>query len=276
MMKEKLKIEELEISLFLEGVFQKSGYDFRDYAPTSLQRRILKTVTDLQVSSISALQGAVLHDDGAMKAFIQNMSINVSAMFRNPIFFLEFKKKVIPVLRDLSFIRLWIAGCSSGEEVYSIAILLTEEGLYEKSKIYATDIDESMLEQAKMGIYPLKVMQDYTANYLAAGGTAEFSNYYNAKYDHAVMRKSLQKNVVWAQHNLVTDASPNEFHVILCRNVMIYFNRDLQSHVHKLFYKSLGIGGILGLGSGESIRFTPYEDRYELLDAQEKLLIVKK
>jgi chemotaxis protein methyltransferase CheR len=168
-------------------------------------------------------------------------------------------------------VRIWHAGCSSGEEVYSMAILLEEEGLYDATRIYATDINEVMLRRAKDGIYPLASMQEYTRNYLRAGGKRSFSEYYTAKYDAALFDPSLTRNVVFSQHNLVTDQSFSEFHAILCRNVMIYFDRDLQHRVHNLFYESLVTFGVLGLGNKETLRFTEHESRYEKLDARERL-----
>jgi chemotaxis protein methyltransferase CheR len=178
---------------------------------------------------------------------------------------------VVPLLRTYSFIRLWHAGCSSGEEAYSMAILLQEEGLYPRCRIYATDMSEAVLDRAKAGIFPLKVMQEYTENYLKAGGQSSFSEYYVAKYEHAMIRPSLKQNMVFAQHNLVTDRSINEFNAILCRNVTIYFNRSLQERVQKLLYDSLGRFGVLGLGHKESLRFTPFEACYEPVDAHEHI-----
>lgn len=263
--------EEIEIRLLLEGVFQHYGFDFRDYAPASLKRRIWKCIQDENLHTVSALQEKVLHDPTCMERLLLTLSINVTAMFRDPDFYFAFRKKVVPLLQPSPFIRIWHAGCSSGEEVYSMAILLREEGLYDRTRIYATDLNEVVLKKAKEGIFPLGAMKDYTANYLRAGGSRSFSEYYTAKYDHAIFHRALQTNIVWAQHNLATDASFNEFDVILCQNVMIYFNRSLQSRVHKLFYESLVMFGVLGLGSKESISFTPYESAYEPLDDREKL-----
>lgn len=265
------ELEEIELRLLLDGVFHYYGFDFRDYALASLKRRIWKCVQEERLHTISGLQEKILHDPACLERFLLALSIGVTAMFRDPGFYLAFRQKVVPLLRTASFIRIWHAGCSTGEEVYSTAILLHEEGLYHKARLYATDMNEAVLEKAKRGIYPLQTMKDYTTNYLQAGGTRSFSEYYTAKYDHVIFHPALQANIVWAQHNLATDASFNEFHVILCRNVMIYFNRTLQSRVHKLFYESLVMSGVLGLGSHESLHFTPYETRYEALDDREKL-----
>ncbi|MDI6777287.1 MAG: protein-glutamate O-methyltransferase CheR [Syntrophales bacterium] len=265
------EVEEIEIGLLLEGIYRQYGYDFRDYAPASLKRRILKAMADEKLNTVSALQDRVLHDPACMKRFLLTVSIDVTSMFRDPGFYLAIRKKVIPLLRNQPFIRIWDAGCSSGEQAYSLAILLEEEGLYGKIKVYATDLNDELLERGKAGIYPLKKMKEYTENYKKAGGSMPFSNYYTARYENARFKSSLKKNIVWAPHNLVTDASFNEFHLILCRNVMIYFNRSLQNRVHKLLYESLAISGVLGLGSKESLNLTPYDDYYEELDGREKL-----
>jgi chemotaxis protein methyltransferase CheR len=192
-------------------------------------------------------------------------------MFRDPNFYKAFRERVVPLLRTYPYIRLWHAGCATGEEVYSMAILLQEEGLYDRSRIYATDINEVVLARAKEGIFPLDRMQEYTENYIAAGGKRAFSDYYTAKYGGALFNASLTKNVVFSLHNLVTDRSFAEFNVILCRNVLIYFDKSLQAHVHGLFYDSLANFGILVLGSKESLRFSPYEDRYEQINGPEKI-----
>ena len=264
-------LEALELDLLLEAVFRRHGYDFRDYARTSMRRRIANIMKQEGAHTISALQDKVLHDRGCWERLLNGISVNVSAMFRDPGFFLAFRKHVVPLLRTYPFIRIWQAGCSLGEEAYSLAILLEEERLYERTLIYATDINEVTLRQAREGIYPAELMQKYTQNYLQAGGQRSFSEYYAARYDLAILRPALQRNIVFSQHNLVSDAPFNEFNVILCRNVMIYFNRALQERTHQLFYNSLGTFGILGLGSRESLRFMPQESFYEPLVESEKL-----
>ena len=264
-------VEALELELLLEGVFRFHGYDFRDYARTSLRRRVANIMRSEGVGTISALQERVLHDEGAWDRFLNGLSVNVSAMFRDPGFFLAFRRHAVPLLRTYPFIRIWQAGCSLGEEAYSLAILLEEEGLYERSLIYATDINEATLRRAREGIYPADVMQKYTQNYLQSGGQRSFSEYYTARYDLAMLRPALQRNIVFSQHNLVSDGTFNEFNVILCRNVMIYFNRALQERTHALFHASLGMFGILGLGARESLRLLPQETLYEPLVPGEKL-----
>jgi chemotaxis protein methyltransferase CheR len=263
-------VEEIEIQLLLEGIFLRYGYDFRDYSPASLRRRIRHCLIEEKLNTVSSLQERILHDPAALQRFLWMLSVNVTAMFRDPNFYKIFRQKVLPMLRSYSFIRIWHAGCSTGAEVYSMAILLEEEGLYEKTRLYATDMNEVVLQKAKEGIFPLKEMQTYTRNYQQAGGKHEFSEYYTAQYDHVLIRPTFKKNIVWAQHNLVSDASFNEFHVILCRNVLIYFNKPLQNRVHELLYESLAPSGVLGLGDKESLNFTPHDTDYKALDKREK------
>ncbi|MFH7028753.1 MAG: CheR family methyltransferase [Heteroscytonema crispum UTEX LB 1556] len=265
------KLEDIEIQLLLEGIFRYYGFDFRNYAPASLKRRIWKLIHEENLKTVSGLQEKVLHDPECMERFLLNLSVNVTAMFRNPDFFLAFRNKVVPILRTYPFIRIWHAGCSTGEEVYSMAILLKEEGLYHRCLLYATDINQMVLRKAKAGIFSLKLMQEYTQNYLQAGGKLSFSEYYTAAYDSAIFSSSLQEKIVFSQHNLATDNSFNEFNVILCRNVLIYFDNVLRDRVHNLFYDSLVRFGILGLGRQESIKFTPHEQNYEALASHEKL-----
>ena len=265
------ELERIEIELLLEAIHRHYGFDFRSYAFASVRRRIWKRIQGEGLETVSALQDRVLHDSGAMERLLLNLSINVTAMFRDPSFYKAFRAKVIPLLRTYPFIRVWHAGCSTGEEVYSMAILFMEEGLYDRARIYATDINDAVLQQARTGIFPLDKMQEYTQNYLRAGGTRSFSEYYTAAYDGALFNPELKKRVVFAQHNLVDDRSFAEFNVILCRNVMIYFDRTLQGRVHELFYESLPTYGILALGSKETLRFSTFEDRYEELDGREKI-----
>ncbi|UBF28920.1 protein-glutamate O-methyltransferase CheR [Kovacikia minuta CCNUW1] len=258
-------LEEIEIQLLLEGVYRLYGFDFRNYAPSSLKRRVRNLMEAEALSSISALQDRVLHDTSCMERFLLGVTVHVTAMFRDPGFFVRFRNQVVPLLSTYPFIRIWHAGCSTGQEVYSLAILLLEEGLYHRCRIYATDMNERVLQKAKSGIYPLELMQEYTQLYLKAGGKRSFSEYYTAAYDNAAFRASLRENIIFSQHNLATDHSFNEFHVILCRNVLIYFDPVLQKRVHQLFYDSLCPLGILGLGRQETLRLTPYEPHYEEL-----------
>lgn len=265
------ELEQIEIELLLDGVHRLYGYDFRNYALPSLKRRIWHHVHAENVHSISALQEKVLHDRACFERFVYSLSIPVTEMFRDPGLFLTFRQKVVPLLRTYPYIRIWHAGCSTGEEVYSMAILLHEEGLYDKARIYATDMNERSLQQAKEGVHDISRMKQYTKNYLEAGGTRAFSEYYTAKYNSVILQPYLRKNIIFAEHNLATDTSFNEFNVIFCRNVMIYFNDELRDHVHGLFHESLSRFGILVLGSKESIHFTKYSDCYESLDRVEKI-----
>jgi chemotaxis protein methyltransferase CheR len=264
-------VDEIELALLLEGVYRRYGFDFREYAPASLRRRVWRRVHAEGLTTVSALQDRLLRDPSCMERLLLDLSINVTAMFRDPSFYVAFRRKVVPLLRTYPYTRVWIAGCSTGEEVYSLAILLHEEGISERARIYATDINESVLDRARSGVFPLDKMREYTQNYIKAGGERAFSEYYLAKYDGAQFQRSLVENVVFAQHNLVSDRSFNEFNVILCRNVMIYFDRTLQDHVHRLFYDSLINFGVLALGAKESIHFSPHEAAYEDLDAAERL-----
>jgi chemotaxis protein methyltransferase CheR len=265
------ELDRLELELLLEAVHRRYGFDFREYAPASLKRRVWRRIRAEGLETITGLQEAVLHDPQVMERLLLDLSINVTSMFRDPTFYAAFREKVVPLLRTWPFLRLWNAGCSTGEETYSLSILLEEEGLLDRSRIYATDINEAVLDQARAGVFPLEKMQEYTQNYLRAGGTRAFSEYYLAAYDGARFGRSLIDNVVFAQHNLASDRSFNEFHAIVCRNVMIYFDRSLQDRVHELFYESLAMFGVLVLGHKESIRFTRFADRYEELDAGERI-----
>ncbi|MBD2337664.1 protein-glutamate O-methyltransferase CheR [Calothrix sp. FACHB-156] len=267
----KAKLEDIEIQLLLEGIYRYWGYDFRNYAFSSLKRRVQNFLKIEGYTSVSELQARVLHDSNCLERFLLSLTVNVTSMFRDPSFYLALRKEVIPLLRTYPFIRIWHAGCSTGEEVYSMAILLQEENLYQRCRIYATDFNEKVLQKARTGIFSLKLMQDYTQLYLKAGGKESFSEYYTAAYDSAIFRASLRENIVFAQHNLATDSSFNEFHIIICRNVLIYFNQTLQKRVHELFYNSLCSFGILGLGRQESIRFTPHDHQYQELVKGEKL-----
>jgi chemotaxis protein methyltransferase CheR len=269
--REAVDLEKIELDCLLDAVYQRYGFDFREYAPASLRRRINRRVKLEGLSSISALQDRLLREPEVMHRLLLDLSINVTAMFRDPSFHLAFREQVVPLLRTYPFTRIWLAGCSTGEEVYSLAILLEEESLYDRCRIYATDINEEVLERARLGVFPLSKMQDYTRNYIGAGGKRSFSDYYVSAYDGAAFDRSLMRNVVFAQHNLASDRSFNEFHAIVCRNVMIYFERSLQERVFALFDDSLTRLGVLALGHKESLRTSAHRDRYEELDTAERL-----
>ena len=264
-------LDQVEIDLLLEGVYRHYGFDFRGYARGSIKRRLLRRMWGENVHTISALQDRILHDPAAMERLLFDLSINVMSMFRDPSFFNALRKRVIPLLRTYPFIRIWNAGCSTGEETYSLAILLHEEGLYDRSRIYATDINDAVLDRARSGAFPLDRMRDYTENYIRSGGQRAFSEYYTAQDKTAMFHKKLGENLVFAQHNLVSDRAFNDFHLIVCRNVLIYFDRELQTRVHGLFYNSLVRLGVLALGAKESVKFNPFEEHYADLDATEKI-----
>jgi chemotaxis protein methyltransferase CheR len=265
------ELEQLEIELLLEAVYRRYGFDFREYAQASLKRRLWRRAYAEGLATISDLQARLLHDPPAMERLLLDLSINVTSMFRDPTFYVAFRQKVVPMLHTYPFTRIWCAGCSTGEEVYSLAILLEEEGLYDRTRIYATDINENVLATAREGIFPLDKMQQYTQNYIRGGGQHDFSRYYISAYDGAQFSRSLVENVVFAQHNLAMDRAFNEFNVILCRNVMIYFDKTLQNRVHELFYESLDSFGVLALGHKESLTFSPFAEKYELLDDLERI-----
>jgi chemotaxis protein methyltransferase CheR len=260
------ELESLEIELLLSALARRYGYDFRGYAPASLRRRIRWAVEHERLSTVSELLATILHDTAALRRFIARLSVHVTGMFRDPAFYRALQKDVFPTLRTYTFTRIWHAGCSSGEEVYSLAILLKEAGLYDRCRIYATDLSEDLLARAKSGVVPLSGMREHTKRYLEAGGSEDFSQYYATDADSAVFQRELRKNVVFSQHNLVSDGPFNSFHLILCRNVLIYFSRELRNRVHELLYESLVRRGALALGMRESIRFTPRASEYETVN----------
>lgn len=264
-------LEALEIELLLTAIERRYGYDFRNYASASLRRRIHRAVEKEEVRDISELQRRILRDPACMRRFITNVAVSATSMFRDAQFYLALRHKVIPLLRTYPFIRVWHVGCATGEEVYSMAILLEEAGLYERCRIYATDLSDDLLGRARAGSYPLHKMRDYTASYHRAGGTEEFSIYYTSNRRCATFRSSLRRNVVFSRHNLASDGSFNEFNVILCRNVLIYFDMTLRNHVHRLLHESLGMFGILGLGMRETLRGSAWGAHYQALDEDVRL-----
>ena len=263
--------EDIELDLLLEGVRRVSGHDFREYARATVRRRVLHCVANERLPSISALQGLVLRDPSALRRLRETLSINVTEMFRDPSFFAALRERVLPVLRTHPFLRIWHAGCSTGEEVYSLAILLAEAGLLERTRLYATDLHAPSLEAARRGLYQAERLGDYARNYALAGGTGDFHSYFTVQYGSAIIRPELRQSVTWGQHNLATDASFNEFHLILCRNVLIYFNRALQEQVGTLLWQSLTPFGILGLGRHETLEFSRLAEKFETLSRREKL-----
>lgn len=265
------ELEKTEIYLLLEGIYRYYGFDFRNYAYSSIRRRIQHRMAIEKINTVSALQELVLRDENLLGKLLNDFSINVTEMFRDPGFFKYLRKNVLPILRSLPLIRIWHAGCASGEEVYSMAIMLQETGLYHKAKIYATDMNEEILDKARKGQFPINRMQVYTRNYHQAGGVKEFSEYYTANNDVVTFHPCLKENIIFAHHNLATDHSFNEFHIIICRNVLIYFNQTLQNRVQKLFYDSLCIEGYLALGNKEVITCKSLWDLYVEVNSTEKI-----
>lgn len=254
---------DLELRLLMEAIFAKYSHDFRDYSGSSQRRRVLYALQQLGCDTISALQSKVLHDPSVFQKLLDILTIPFSEMFRDPGYFLALRQHVVPVLRTYPSLKVWIAGCSTGEEAYSMAILLREEGLLDRAMIYATDINPASLSKARQGIFPLASIQLFTANYQAAGGTAAFSDYYTAAYNAARFDPGLMDNVTFADHSLATDHVFSETHLVCCRNVLIYFNRKLQDRALGLFHESLCHRGFLGLGSKESLDFSSFADRFD-------------
>jgi len=257
----------------LASLRQAYGYDFTNYADASISRRSQHFMASRRIASLSELQSSLMKDEKLFEEFIQNISVTVTEMFRDPMFYKILRVSVMKRLATYPFIKIWVAGCATGEEALSIAILLKEEGLLNRSIIYATDINQNSLDMAKEGILPLDYMKSYTINYQRSGGQHEFSDYYIANYDSALFDKTLRRNIVFSAHNLATDESFNEFHLILCRNVLIYFNHELQNRVITLFHQSLCSLGFLGLGNKESILFTEKKHCFEIVDKKERIFM---
>ena len=262
---------DIELRLLIEAIYLKYSYDFRDYSGASVKRRVHHAMRQFECSTISALQARVLHDPTAFMQLLQYLTIPVSEMFRDPEHFLAIRQEVVPFLKTYPSLKIWIAGCSTGEEVYSMAILLREEGLLDRTIIYATDINPRSLEKAKQGIFSMENIRAYTLNYQKSGGQRAFSDYYTAAYDYAIFDKSLCENVTFADHSLATDSVFSETHLISCRNVLIYFNKSLQNRAFGLFHESLCHRGFLALGSKESIDFSEYGSRFEPLAKRERI-----
>jgi len=262
---------DIELRMLVEAVYLKYNYDFRDYTGASQKRRVLVAMREMECGTVSELQAKVLHKPEAFSQLLQYLTIPVSEMFRDPEYFAAIRNQVVPHLRTYPSLKIWVAGCSTGEEVYSLAILLHEEGLLERTMIYATDINPVSLDAARRGVYQLDRMRLFTENYQKSGGKRAFSDYYTAAYGGALFERMLSENVTFADHSLATDTVFSETHFVSCRNVMIYFNRRLQNRVLGLFHESLCHRGFLGLGSKESIDFSHYANRFESLARRERL-----
>lgn len=270
-----VEIETIEIDLLLEAISRRYGYDFKGYSRASLKRRILGFKSTTKVRNISDLIPLLLYDKDLFKTLLSSLSVTVTEMFRDPEIYQVLRQHLIPFLKTYPYSKIWCAGCATGEEVYSLAILLKEAGLGKRVQIYATDINDNSLEKAKLGIYSNKQIKEYTANYRLAGGTDDFSNYYHANYDSVIMNKSLNENVVFANHNLVSDGVFGEMQLIICRNTLIYFDRMLQDRVLNLFRESLCNKGYLCLGTKESLQFTTVKDEFKTIDKKAKLFQLK-
>ncbi len=261
-------VNDENMALLLSDLLDVHGYDFTDYSKASLKRRINRLASLDKFPSFAELRYALRNNPDYVKRFIEEITVNVTEMFRDPAFYLALRNTVLPALGTYPFIRIWHAGCSTGEEVYSMAILLEEAGLFHKSLLYATDLNPGVLEQAKKGVFPLSQMKNHSENYILSGGKKDFSSYYTANYDRAKFDSRLSSKMIFSTHNLVSDHSFNEFQLIVCRNVLIYFDKDLQSHVFDLFDQSLDTLGFLALGSKETLRFSSIAPRFKQLDKE--------
>ncbi|MBN9296080.1 MAG: protein-glutamate O-methyltransferase CheR [Filimonas sp.] len=271
MMNDKREIGEDDLNDILLILKQKYGYDFSNYARASLSRRLDRFMDTAKLNSIYDLKYNLTNSKEFFAFFLQTVTVNVTEMFRDPVFYKTLRERVLPKLASYPIIKIWHAGCATGEEVYSMCILLHEAGLLERSKIYATDINPVNIEKARTGIISLKNMKEFTHNYIQSGGVNDFSQYYTARYENAIIKKELRKNIVFSQHNLVTDQVFNEFQLICCRNVLIYFNKVLQNNVFHLFYDSLAPMGYMALGMKESLLFTDLRFKFETVSNATKI-----
>lgn len=270
-LRKKAEIAEIEQRLLLDGIYYRYHYDFRGYAQGSIKRGLEAALASFGCKTLSQLQDRIMHDPSAFTALLGYLTVQVSDMFRDPGYFAALRREVVPLLRTYPSLKIWVAGCSTGEEVYSLAILLQEEGLLERSLIYATDINSQALRVAEQGIFGIERAESFSANYLKAGGKRSLADYYTAHYGHIVLNKELRKNVVFADHSLATDSVFAEMHLISCRNVLIYFDADLQNRALDLFRQSLCHRGFLGLGMKESLRFSNQAPAFEDVAVVEKI-----
>ncbi|PPT94458.1 chemotaxis protein CheR [Xanthomonas arboricola pv. arracaciae] len=266
-----VELFDLELRVLLEAVYQRYHYDFRDYAVSSLRRRMRHAMARLECTRVADLQHRLLHEPDTFAQAMQFFTVQVSEMFRDPAYFRVLREHVVPVLRTYPSIKLWVAGCSTGEEVWSLAILLHEEGLLEKAVIYATDINPEALGMAEAGAFGIDRIAQFSRNYLDAGGRGSLSDYYTTAYDGAVFDRRLKRNIVFADHSLATDTVFSEVHLVSCRNVLIYFNRSLQDRAVGLFHDALVHRGFLGLGSKESLQFGAHAQAFETVAREQRL-----
>lgn len=261
---------DIEIKLLLEAIFHRYHYDFRDYSLASVRRRVQSALLHFECPTVSALEEKILHDASSFPKLLQYLTVQVSDMFRDPGFYRVLRQKVVPVLGTYPSLKIWVAGCATGEEAYSFAILLREEGLLEKSLIYATDINGEGLRKAEEGVYSLSRMPVFTENHRLSGAKVSLSNYYTARYDAAVIDRTLRKHIVFSDHSLATDTVFAEVQLVSCRNVLIYFDTSLQDRAIGLFAEALCRRGFLGLGTKESLRWSAHQESFTDFDAQER------
>jgi chemotaxis protein methyltransferase CheR len=265
------KLFDIELQLLIDAIFLKYHYDFRGYAVSSLKRRLTTAMTRFGCETLSQLQDKVLHDRAVFPALLEYLTVQVSEMFRDPTYFYALRRDVMPLLRTYPSLKVWVAGCSSGEEVYSLAILLREEGLLQRTLIYATDINPQALKRAEAGVYELDRIAGFTTNHQRSGGHSSLSDYYTAAYGKAVFDKTLRENIVFSDHSLATDSVFAEVHLVSCRNVLIYFDRPLQDRALALFRDALCRKGFLGLGSKETLRFSACAEDFSEFSKQERI-----
>ena len=262
---------EIDVECLLDALYLRWGYDFRGYSRASLRRRVARYVADTGFNRIADLQHELIRDQNRCQHFVRGLTVNVTDMFRDPAFYAVLRQQVIPELRSHPFIKIWHAGCSTGEEAYSMAILLQEEGLANRAVIYATDINSSVLEHARKGIYHERMLTNARENYRLSGGHGELDDYISSAYERFMMDPGLKKNIVFTAHDLVTDQVFGEMQLVICRNVLIYFRRELQTRVLTLFYQSLDMGGFLGLGIKESLSAFPKQNSFRAVDADVRI-----
>jgi chemotaxis protein methyltransferase CheR len=265
------ELEEIEIALLIEGIYRRYGVDLRDYERGALTLRVRDCLRQEAVRTISAFQEKVLHGADDLERLLLALVGNSEPMFDDPDFYSAFRAKVVPLLRTYPYVRLWLAGCSTGEEVYSMAVLLEEEGLYPRSRIYATEISRTAVASAREGVFPVSKVSQYTSNYLRAGGKRYLSDYYTLNDGRIFFAPALKRNIIFSEHSLATDGSLNEFQVVICRSVLPSFNHELQERVHELIYESLAMFGVLATGKGESLRYSPREAFYEAVDEKNRI-----
>lgn len=267
----KAEIADIEVEVLKESIFRRYGYDFRHYTNASFKRRTEFFLSKTDLESISDLVPGIIHDKSFFESFFYTLCITVTEMFRDPHVFKAIRQKIVPVLKTFPHVKIWIAGCATGEEAYSMAIMLQEESLYDRSQIYATDFNEEALDRAKKGIYSMDNIKEFTSNYQKSGGRSAFSEYYRSKYGSVIFDNKLKKNIVFANHNLASDSVFGEVHLIMCRNVLIYFDSILQNRVLTLFTESIARNGFLCLGTKETISFSDIADKYDIIAKKEKI-----